>query len=92
MTETVAEDGIEFDPNTINLEETQIDADYEGVRVKFTGYLRKSRIPMQVDIGFSDVLASRVVRVDYPTLWEDTKAPRLMGYPKESIVSEKFHP
>jgi predicted nucleotidyltransferase component of viral defense system len=91
MTETVAEDGIEFDPNTINLEETQIDADYEGVRVKFTGYLRKSRIPMQVDIGFSDVLASRVVRVDYPTLLDDTKAPRLKGYPKESIVSEKFH-
>jgi hypothetical protein len=87
----VPDDGIEFNAKTINVEQTQIDADYEGIRVKFIGYLGNARIPMQIDIGFSDVLASRVERVDYPTLLEDTKAPRLKGYPKESIVSEKFH-
>jgi hypothetical protein len=73
------------------VEQTQIDADYEGVRAKFTGYLGKARIPMRIDIGFSDVLASRVERVDYPTLLDDTKTPRLKSYPKESMVSEKFH-
>ena len=46
---------------------------------------------MQIDIGFSDVLASRVEHVKYPTLLEDTKPPRLKSYPKESMVSEKFH-
>jgi hypothetical protein len=46
---------------------------------------------MQIDIGFSDVLASRAERMDYPTLLNDTKGPRLKGYPRESIVSEKFH-
>jgi hypothetical protein len=89
--EPVPEDGIIFDAKTINVERTQIDADYEGIRVKFTGYLGKARIPMQIDIGFSDVLASRVERVDYPTLLDDTKTPRLKSYPKESMVSEKFH-
>src|SRR5512138_380379 len=89
--EAVPEDGIEFDAKTIDVEQTQIDADYEGIRVKFTGYLGKARIPMQIDIGFSDVLASRVERVDYPTLLDDAKTPRLKSYPKESMVSEKFH-
>jgi predicted nucleotidyltransferase component of viral defense system len=89
--ESVTEDGIMFDPKTIRVEQTQIDADYEGIRVKFTGYLGKARIPMQIDIGFSDVLASRVERVDYPTLLDDAKTPRLKSYPKESMVSEKFH-
>jgi len=89
--ETVPEDGVAFDARTIHVEQTQIDADYEGIRVKFTGYLGKARIPMQIDIGFSDVLASRVERVQYPTLLDDAKTPRLKSYPKESMVSEKFH-
>src|SRR5574339_334056 len=89
--EPVAEDGILFDAQTIRVEQTQIDADYEGIRVKFTGFLGKARIPIQVDIGFSDVLASRVERVNYPTILEETRPPRLKSYPKESMVSEKFH-
>jgi predicted nucleotidyltransferase component of viral defense system len=89
--ETVPDDGILFDAQTINVEQTQIDADYAGVRVKFTGYLGKARIPMQIDIGFSDVLASRVERMQYPTLLDNTKAPFIKSYPKESMVSEKFH-
>jgi predicted nucleotidyltransferase component of viral defense system len=89
--EPVPEDGISFNTTTIQVEGTQIDADYEGIRVKFTGHLGKARIPMQVDIGFSDVLASRVERVNYPTLLEDARQPRLKSYPKESMVSEKFH-
>jgi len=89
--EPVPADGIVFDTKTINVERTQIDADYEGIRVRFTGYLGKARIPMQIDIGFSDVLASPVERVDYPTLLNGTNIPRLKSYPKESMVSEKFH-
>ena len=91
IAQPVLEDGIVFDPGTIDMEQTQLDADYEGVRIKFSGYLGRARIPMQIDIGFSDVLASRVERVDYPILLSGTKAPRLKGYPRESIVSEKFH-
>lgn len=89
--ESVPEDGLVFDTKTINIEQTQIDADYEGIRVKFTGYLGRARIPMQIDIGFSDVVASRIERVEYPTLLKDAKTPRLKSYPKESMVSEKFH-
>jgi predicted nucleotidyltransferase component of viral defense system len=34
---SVPKDGITFDLESINAEQTQIDADYEGVRVKFSG-------------------------------------------------------
>ena len=91
IAEPVPDDGITFDPRTIAVERTQIDADYEGVRIKFTRHLGRARIPMQIDIGFSDVLASHAEQVDYPTLLGDTKSPRLKGYPRESTVSEKFH-
>ncbi len=91
IAEPVPEDGIVFETGTINVEQTQIDADYDGIRVKFTGLLGRARIPMQIDIGFSDVLASHAERLDYPTLLSETKAPRLKGYPRESIISEKFH-
>ena len=87
----VPADGVEFDPKSIRVEQTQIDADYEGIRVRFIGFLGKANVPMQIDIGFSDALASRVESMEYPTLLENTEAPRLKGYPRESIVSEKFH-
>ncbi len=31
-------------------------ADYQGVRVKFHAVLANARIPMQIDIGFGDVV------------------------------------
>jgi predicted nucleotidyltransferase component of viral defense system len=87
----VPNDGVSFDKTGISVEQTQIDTDYSGVRVKFTGHLGRARIPIQIDIGFSDEIASRIERLDFPTLLTDSKAPHLKGYPKESIVSEKFH-
>jgi predicted nucleotidyltransferase component of viral defense system len=91
VAEPVPDDGITFDSTTISVEQTQIDANYEGVRVRFTGYLGRARIPMQIDIGFSDEIASYVAHMDYPTLLGDTEVVHLKGYPRESMVSEKFH-
>ena len=55
------DDGLTFDPDSISVEETQIDANYQGIRAKLTALLERSRIPIQIDIGFSDELASKVV-------------------------------
>ena len=85
------EDGIIFDPDSITIEETQIDADYQGVRIKLTAHLGNSRIPIQIDIGFSDELASNAESVEYPNILSDLKQTRMKGYPKEAVVAEKFH-
>ena len=81
------EDGVQFDASTLRLSREN----QGGIRVTFVGYLGKTRIPIQVDIGFSDELATDALEMDYPVLLADMEKPRLRGYPPESIISEKFH-
>jgi predicted nucleotidyltransferase component of viral defense system len=85
------EDGVYFDPDSVSIEETQIDADYQGVRVKLVARLARSRIPIQIDIGFTDELVFRAESVEYPKILPDLQQIHLKGYPKESVVAEKFH-
>ena len=49
-------DGIEFNRDSIEVSRIKEDADYEGVRVQFHATLARARIPMQLDIGFGDVI------------------------------------
>lgn len=88
---SVPEDGIVIDPHSVSVEETQIDADYQGIRVKMTALLERSRIPLQIDIGFSDELTSKAETIKYPNILPDLKAVRMKGYPRETVVAEKFH-
>jgi hypothetical protein len=44
---------------------------------------------MQIDVGFGDVITPPPSVVDYPTLLGDP-APRVLAYPRESAVAEKF--
>jgi hypothetical protein len=85
----VVDDGVNFDPMTVKGQKIKEDADYEGVRVKFKGFIGRTRIPMQIDFGFGDKVYPRPGVVDYPVLLDFPK-PRLKGYPAESVVSEKF--
>lgn len=85
----VEEDGLVFDPDSIQGRVIKEDADYEGVRVTFRGYLQKSRLSMQIDVGFGDVIVPEPVLSDFPTLL-DFAAPKLYHYPRETTVAEKF--
>ena len=85
----VPRDGLVFDPETLKGERIKEDADYEGVRIKFTGFLGKARIPMQVDIGFGDVIFPKPKTINYPAIL-DFPSPHLKGYTVESVVAEKF--
>jgi predicted nucleotidyltransferase component of viral defense system len=88
---SVPEDGLVFDSESVSVEETQIDADYQGIRIKLTALLGRSKIPIQIDIGFSDELTSKVESIEYPNILPDLKAAQMKGYPKEAVVAEKFH-
>ena len=65
------------------------DADYEGVRVTLAGLLGRTRVHMQIDIGFADAVTPSPVDVLYPTIL-DFPAPTLHGYPRETLIAEKF--
>lgn len=85
----VQEDGLVFDSETVSGRRIKEDADYQGVRITFTGFLDRARIPMQLDIGFGDVVHPRADEQSYPTLL-DLPAPRLRMYPRETVVAEKL--
>ena len=82
-------DGLRFDPVSVSGAKIKEDADYEGVRVKFLGFLGKSRIPMQIDFGFGDTIYPPPQKITYPVIL-DFPAPKLKGYAPETVVSEKF--
>lgn len=84
------EDGIVFDPKSIRAEKIKEDADYEGVRIKLEGKLGTAKTPLQIDIGFGDVVVPKPVVIDYPTII-DLPAPKLKTYTKESVIAEKLH-
>lgn len=87
--EHVEPDGLVFDATSVNSEAIKEDADYAGVRVTFLAYLQNARVPMQIDMGFGDVIIPKAAPTDYPTLL-DFNAPRLHGYTRETVVAEKF--
>lgn len=82
-------DGLEFDPVHIRSERIKEDADYEGVRITMTARLGKTRLYIQIDIDFADVITPAPERLDYPTIL-DFPAPHLYGYPPETVIAEKF--
>jgi hypothetical protein len=86
---SVESDGLIFDAKTIQGRKIKEDADYEGVRVKFMGFLERSHIPMQIDMGFGDIVYPKTKVIDYPVILDFPK-PQLKGYPPESVISEKF--
>jgi len=85
----IVPDGLVYDAETVRGQRIKEDADYEGVRINFVGLLERSRIPMQIDIGFGDIVYPRPKIFDYPVIL-DLPKPHLKGYTLESVVSEKF--
>jgi hypothetical protein len=85
----VDDDGLRFDASTVAGERIKEDAEYEGIRIKLTGFLERAKIPIQLDIGFGDVVHPAAEEKDYPTIL-DSPAPRLRVYPRETMVAEKL--
>ncbi|HKY34514.1 MAG TPA: nucleotidyl transferase AbiEii/AbiGii toxin family protein [Polyangiaceae bacterium] len=85
----VVDDGLRFDAATVVGQRIKEDADYQGVRLTFLAFLGKARIPIQIDIGFGDVVNPGAEERDYPTLL-DVPAAHLRMYPRETVIAEKF--
>jgi predicted nucleotidyltransferase component of viral defense system len=86
---TEVEDGVVFDPESVKAEPITEDLRYAGVRTRFTGRLGNAVEPLQIDMGFSDVITPGDVPLDFPTLL-GAERPQLRAYSRESVVAEKF--
>jgi predicted nucleotidyltransferase component of viral defense system len=87
--QAVEPDGLEFGVDSVAGEAIKEEADYPGVRVRFLVMLQNARVSMQIDVAFGDVITPAATRTDFPVLL-DFAAPRLLGYPRETVVAEKF--
>jgi len=85
----VIPDGLLFDLRGIQVEEIRKPAESPGIRVRFRAFLGSAKIPMQLDLGFSDEVYPEPKLVVFPTLLEMV-SPRILRYPWESVVAEKF--
>jgi hypothetical protein len=85
----VADDGVTFDGAALQAAAIREIVDDGGVRVRTTAVIAGARIPIQVDIGFGDIITPGPLEIDYPTLLA-SPAPRLRAYPVETVVAEKF--
>jgi len=83
------EDGLVFLPDTVKGEEIRENAAYQGVRVTLEARLGNARIPLQVDIGFGDVITPGATKAVFPALL-DFPSAELPMYPKETVVAEKI--
>ena len=85
----VEDDGLSFLSETIRVERIRDEEAYEGVRVLLEARLGNVRIPLQIDVGFGDVIVPGPEELEFPTLLK-SPAPKLNAYSKESVVAEKF--
>jgi len=85
----VQPDGLVFQPDSVNGERIKDEEKYEGVRLHMTALLKKSRIPLQIDVGFGDRVVPAPEEIDFPTLL-DFPAPHLKSYTRESMVAAEF--
>lgn len=85
----VHQDGITFCTDKIRAERMQAQKEYEGLRLCFSGNLGTTKVPMQLDIGFGDVITPQAKKICYPVLL-NLPAPNLQSYPPETVIAEKL--
>jgi len=70
------EDGVTFISETVQAEVARAENEYSGLRATLQAIIAGARLPIQVDIGFGDVVTPAAREVEYPSLL-DMPAPRL---------------
>lgn len=83
------EDGLDFDSQSLDIRPIRGGARHGGLRVKFAGYLGRSLIRFQVDVGTGNNVVPEPVSQVFPTLL-DFPAPMLRTYTPYTTVAEKF--
>ncbi|RYZ92810.1 MAG: nucleotidyl transferase AbiEii/AbiGii toxin family protein, partial [Proteobacteria bacterium] len=83
------EDGVVFDPVSVEAVEIKSQDEYVGARVTMLAYLESARIPLQVDVGYGDSVIPPPREETYPGLLDYPKAV-LRCYAPETAIAEKL--
>jgi hypothetical protein len=88
----VVPDGLEFDLTTVKGEVIKADREYPGVRIRLIAFIAgtPTRINLQIDVGFGDIVTPAAQLMSLPALLADLPAPQLYAYNRETVIAEKF--
>jgi predicted nucleotidyltransferase component of viral defense system len=87
---SVEDDGVVFEPRSVEARRIKEDAEYEGVRITLLGKLGSAQLAVQVDVGFGDSVVPPPTMIEFPTLLP-FPGPVIRAYAKETVVAEKLH-
>lgn len=85
------DDGVTFDPASLELEPIAVEKKYPGTCVKVVAHLDTIVQQVSVDIGFGDVVTPYPLLLDYPLLLPDVPTVELYAYSLETLIAEKLH-
>jgi len=83
-------DTLVFDLDAITAEPIHDESEYNGFRIRLKAMLGNSSISVQIDVGFANAIVPGPEEVEYRTILGDPP-PRILAYPRESVVAEKLH-
>ncbi|RKZ16995.1 nucleotidyl transferase AbiEii/AbiGii toxin family protein [bacterium] len=89
LTLDVQDDGVLFDLDSLAAGPIREDQAYGGTRAAVIARIAGAKIRLQIDVGFGDAITPEAGAVEFPTLL-DFPAPRLLAYPRETVVAEKL--
>jgi hypothetical protein len=88
--ESTEMDGLVFHSGSVVASRIKEDEEYEGVRIRMLATLQKTRIDIQIDVGFGDAVVPPPIHSSFPTLL-GMPSPQIRAYPREVVVAEKLH-
>jgi hypothetical protein len=86
---SVEDDGVIFQADSVVGRVIRPDQAYTGVRIQLQARLERARIPVQIDIGFGDIVTPGPQSLEFPSLL-GFPTPRVPTYPRETVIAEKF--
>jgi predicted nucleotidyltransferase component of viral defense system len=84
-----AQDGVEFDLSRLKVAKSR-EGLIPGGKIVFDAVIHTSKVRMNVDVGFGNVITPDAEYIEYPSLLDAPK-PRIRAYPPETTLAEKFH-
>ncbi len=83
------EDAVEFDLDSISIQDIREHNAYQGQRAKIQTHIGKARVVLQIDIGIGDSIYPNPIRKKVPPLLE-MEGPNIESYPIETVIAEKL--
>ena len=82
------DDGLVFEAETVTGMPIRESKKYAGLRITLRVLLGKATIPLQIDIGFGDVVTPAAQEAEMPALLDFPK-PRLLDLSARTVIAEK---